>query len=141
MVTYNLAELGEEFVIQFGVDAHEIEVDTLASSLISIARAIEIIADVCDPGTLVEVRIDALSDGTLRVRLKPIARRLLGATAGILGTLSLSILGTLIYDKMIKDPESITVHVDGNVVTIQHGETTVIIPIEAHNIKKKIDGN
>ena len=135
MATIDLRGMSDSdgFVIYFGGRPNEVDSYTFANALVAVADAFREINAQVNTGTSLEVRLEALSEGSFKARLKGAPKSIAGLFGSLGRNVILPILLAFIYDEW-KGEESITVNTDE--VIIQRGNDRIIIPREAYDKAK-----
>jgi hypothetical protein len=142
MATYDLTSLSdEEFVVHFGGRPREVDVYTFTNAMVGIADALREINAVVNPGQSLEIKIDAIGEGSFRTRIKTIKRRLPQMLWGTAKNVVLPLLLTFVYDKYLSDREDLRVEVTDERVVINRGKDKIIISRQAYDHKHQIDDN
>lgn len=76
MAEVNLENLSDEFAIHYGGQLHSVEAGTFANSIVALSKIIEEINYYRHPNCSVEIRIEALSQGSFRPKIKLYAKSL-----------------------------------------------------------------
>jgi hypothetical protein len=122
----------DTIVLHFGGPEGSIDSYTLADALIGFADMARAISATVDPGTEIELAVEAVGTGSFRVRIRRVKKDY-GGLITVVGTVFWAIVSNYIYDNYVKDdpPPQITVEKDGTV--IKTGKYTIVItPPEVH---------
>jgi hypothetical protein len=116
----------DTIVLHFGGAEGNIDAYTLADALIGFADMARAISATVDPGTDIELLVEATGPGSFRTRIRRI-RKDYGGLLTIGGTVFWGIVSNYIYDNYVKnDPlPQITVNADGTIV--KTGKYTIIV--------------
>ena len=74
MVEINVKDITDDFVIHYGGKLHSVEANTFANSLVAITRIFEETNYLFNPDFQVEVRIEALAEGSFRPKINLITK-------------------------------------------------------------------
>jgi hypothetical protein len=121
----------DTIVLHFGGAAGSIDAYTLAEALIGFADMARAISATIDPGTDIELLVEATGPGSYRTRIRRIKKDY-GGLLVVGGTVFWGVVGNYIYDNYVKNepPPQVTVNVDGTVVKV--GKYTVIVSAAVH---------
>jgi hypothetical protein len=113
-------------VLHFGGPEGSIDAYTLADALIGFADMARAISATVEPGTDIELAVEAVGTGSFRVRIRRIKKGY-GGLIFVVSTVFWGIVSNYIYDNYVKDdpPPQITIEKDGTVV--KTGKYTIVI--------------
>jgi hypothetical protein len=116
----------DTIVLHFGGAAGSIDAYTLAEALIGFADMARAISATVDPGTDIEILVEATGPGSYRTRIRRIKKDY-GGLLAVGGAVFWGIVSNYIYDNYVKNdpPPQITVNADGAIV--KTGKYTIII--------------
>src|ERR1700722_5696910 len=116
----------DTIVLHFGGPEGSIDSYTLADALIGFADMVRAISATVEPGTDIELVVEAFGTGSFRVRIRRIKKDY-GGLMAVVGTVFGGIVSNYIYDNYVKDdpPPQIVVQKDGTV--IKTGKHTIVI--------------
>jgi hypothetical protein len=116
----------DTIVLHFGGPEGSIDSYTLADALIGFADMARAISATVDPGTDIELLVEAVGTGSFRTRIRRIKKEY-GGLLTIGGTVFWGIVSNYIYDNYVKDdpPPQVTVQPDGTI--IKTGKYTIIV--------------
>jgi hypothetical protein len=122
----------DTIVLHFGGAEGSIDAYTLAEALIGFADMARAISATVDPGTDIEILVEATGPGSYRTRIRRIKKGY-GGLLAIGGTVFWGIVSNYIYDNYVKNdpPPQVTVNADGTVVKI--GKHTIIVSAAVHS--------
>lgn len=140
MGTVDLRKLdGDEVVIHFGGTLKSVDAYTFANSLVSFADTIREINKVVDPKRAIEVRVEALSPGSFRAKIKKFQKGIKGFFSDGASNVFWGLVGALIYDNLFDEEPNLIIKDDS--VIYEYGRDRIIVPREAHthfkNVRKK----
>ena len=140
MTTIEVRREVDRFVLYFDTPRHEVNAYALASALVALADAVREANAAVNPGHLVEVVVEALSDGSFKATVRTVytkAKNLFSHTA--VQAIIYGIISTHIYEKGIKTdvPPKITVTED--LVTIEIGKDKIIVPKNVYEAKRQLE--
>ena len=140
MTTIEVRREVDRFVLYFDTPRHEVNAYALASALVALADAVREANAAVNPGHLVEVVVEALSDGSFKATVRTVytkAKNLFSHTA--VQAIIYGIISTHIYEKGIKTdvPPKITATED--LVTIEIGKDKIIVPKNVYEAKRQLE--
>ena len=139
MATIDLRGIEDTIILHFGKEGARINAYTLASALVALADAIKEANSALNMGYSVEVVVEALEDGSFRVRIRTLCRSLKNLfskeTAKVI---LLGVLASYIYEKTLAPEQEVTVNVDDKYVVIEHGNDRIIVPRDVYEAKNKV---
>lgn len=140
-VDIDLRDMGDDFVIHYGGRLNQVDAYTFANSLLSICAVLREINSEVNPGFDVEVSVEALGGGSFRpkIRLKPKKLKKLFQAVAV-GVVS-QIFAALLIHKLLGPDADITIKVEGDLVIVEDQGAVYKIPIEAHQIREKLQNN
>ena len=127
MATFRFDNFADDTVVlHFGGDAERIDAYTLADALIGFADMARAINSTIDPGTEIELLVEATGPGSFRARIRRIKKDY-GGLLAVSGAVFWGVVGNYIYDEFVKDekPPQITVNADGTIVKV--GKHTIVV--------------
>jgi hypothetical protein len=130
----------DRFVLYFDTPRREISAYALATALVGLADAVREANAVVNPGYVVEVVVEGLSDGSFKATVRTIftkAKNLFSHQA--VQAVIWGIVSTHIYEKVIKTEEPPKITVSENLVTIQIGKDKIIVPKDVYEAKKQVE--
>ena len=132
MATIDLRQCSDEdgFVIYFGGRPNEVDSYTFANALLAIADAFREVNSQVNPAVAMELRLEALTEGSFKAKVKGKPKSLRSIFAGLGQCVVLPIFLAFLYDE-IKGDEQIIVNDDE--VVIQRGNDRIIIPRTAYD--------
>lgn len=116
----------DTIVLHFGGPEGSIDAYTLAEALIGFADMARAISATVDPGTDIEILVEATGPGSYRTRIRRIKKDY-GGLLAVGGTLFWGIVSNYIYDNYVKNdpPPQVIVNADGTIV--KTGKYTIVI--------------
>jgi hypothetical protein len=130
----------DRFVLYFDTPKHEVNAYALASALVGLADAVREANAVVNPGHVVEVVVEALSDGSFKATVRTVytkAKNLFSHTE--VQAIIYGIISTHIYEKGIKTETPPVITVTGDLVTIEIGKDKIIVPKNVYEAKRQLD--
>ena len=140
MTTLEVRREVDRFVLYFETPRKEVNAYALASALVGLADAVREANAAVNPGHLVEVVVEALSEGSFKATIRTVytqAKNLFSHTA--VQAIIFGIISTHIYEKGIKTdiPPKITITED--LVTIEIGHDKIIVPKNVYEAKRQLE--
>ena len=140
MAIIDLRGIEDTIILHFRKEGARINAYTLASALVALADSIKEANSAINMGYSVEVVVEALEDGSFRVRIRTLCRSLKNLfSKENAKVVLLGVLTCYIYEKTLGPQEDITVNVDKKYVVIEHGDDRIIIPRDVHEEKEKVE--
>ena len=132
MATIDLRNATDEdgFVIYFGGRPNEVDSYTFANALLAIADAFREVNSQVNPAVAMELRLEALAEGSFKAKVKGKPKSLKSLLVGLGKCVVLPIFLAFLYDE-IKGDDEIIVNTDE--VIIQRGDDRIIIPRSAYD--------
>jgi hypothetical protein len=130
----------DRFVLYFDTPKHEVNAYALASALVGLADAVREANAVVNPGHVVEVVVEALSDGSFKATVRTVytkAKNLFSHTA--VQAIIYGIISTHIYEKGIKTDAPPKIAVTDDLVTIEIGKDKIIVPKNVYEAKRQLE--
>lgn len=143
MSVQSVPDIKNGFVIHYGGALHSVEANTFANSLVAIARVFEETNCILFPDLKIEMRVEALAQGSFRPRIRLFTSSLLSHITPFLpekNQLIFVVLGILSLHQCTGDnPASITINSDTVVFSNEKGKLE--IPRTAYDSAKKLSDN
>jgi hypothetical protein len=130
----------DRFVLYFDTPKHEVNAYALASALVGLADAVREANAVVNPGHVVEVVVEALSDGSFKATVRTVytkAKNLFSHAA--VQAIIYGIISTHIYEKGIKTDVPPKISVTEDLVTIEIGKDKIIVPKNVYEAKRQLE--
>ena len=142
MGTVDLRALeGNQIVIHFGGALNSVDAYTFANSLVAFADTVRAVNHALNPGQGIEVRLEALGDGSFRAVLKRFPKGIGGFFARGIESIFWAIVACLIYDNLVRRDPGVSIEVNTNEVIIETGRDRVIVPREVYNQAQNLRTN
>lgn len=142
MTTLEIRREVDRFVLYFDTPRHEVNAYALATALVALADAVREANAVVNPGHVVEVVVEALSDGSFKATIRTVytkAKNLFSHTA--VQAIIYGIISTHIYEKGIKTDVPPVITVSGDLVTIEIGKDKIIVPRNVYEAKRQLENS
>jgi hypothetical protein len=128
MGTVDLRSLdGDQIVIHYGGALNSVDAYTFANSLIAFADTARAVSYVLDPGPRIEVRVEALGQGSFRAIIKKIPTGLQKFLKRGAENIFWAYVAFLIIERIHAKPDS-TIQITDDQVIITRGEDKIIVP-------------
>jgi hypothetical protein len=140
MTTVEIHREVDRFVLYFETPRHEVSAYALASALVGLADAVREANAAVNPGHVVEVVVEALSDGSFKATVRTVytkAKNLFSHTA--IQAIIFGIISTHIYEKGIKTDTPPKITVTDDLVKIEIGKDTIIVPKNVYEAKRQLE--
>ena len=140
MATLEVRREIDRFVLYFDTPKHEVNAYALASALVGLADAVREANTLVNPGHVVEVVVEALSDGSFKATVRTVytkAKNLFSHTA--VQAIIYGIISTHIYEKGIKTDTPPKITVTEDLVTIEIGKDKIIVPKNVYEAKRQLE--
>lgn len=139
MATLDLTTVKDRdgFVVYFGGQPNEVDTYTFANALVALSDAFQEINSQVNPGYSLELRLEAVGEGSFKARIREIPKTLKSAFKFAENRIIWPILVTWLYTHVI-DPDRTVITVKTNEVVIQKGDDRVVVPREAYNQAKAL---
>ncbi|MBX9773979.1 MAG: hypothetical protein K2Y71_06155 [Xanthobacteraceae bacterium] len=129
MADISLSEFdGDTIVVHFGGDFAAIDAYTLAESLIGLADTARAVSALVDPGQEIQIVVEATGPGSYRTVIRRVRRGMGGFFSEGAKAIFWGIIGTIIYDAILRNEPPINVSVNTNEVIIHRGHERIIVP-------------
>ena len=133
MATLDLTNARDsDFVIYFGGEPKEVDTYTFANALVAISDSMRAINAHVNPGYAVELRLEAVAEGSFQAKVKEHAKSIKDALKFTGVNVILPIFVSWFYSHVI-DPDDVNVTVKTDEVIIQKGKDRIIVPRTAYN--------
>lgn len=139
MGTIDLRSLeGDQVVIHYGGALTSVDAYTFGNSLIAFADTVRAVNAVFDPNQAIEIRVEALGDGSFRAIIKRVRQGLGGFLARGGEQIFWAAVAFVIFDKLIgKDPNTI-INISSDQVEIIRGADKIIVPRYVYDQRKAL---
>ena len=140
MAIFEIHREVDRFVLYFDTPRREINAYALAGALVGLADAVREANATVNPGYLVEVVVETLSDGSFKATVRTVftkARNLFSHQA--VQAVIWGIVATHIYEKLIKTDAPPRITVTDTLVTIEIGKDKIIVPKDIYEAKRQLD--
>jgi hypothetical protein len=126
------------FVVYFGGKPNEVDTYTFANALVALSDAFQEINAQVNPGYSLELRLEAVAEGSFKARVREIPKSIKDAFTWGSNVVIMPILVTVFYESILKPDDSTKIIVNTTEVVFQTGNDRVIVPREAYNRAQKL---
>lgn len=140
MATIEVRREVDRFVLYFDTPRREISAYALATALVGLADAVREANAVVNPGYVVEVVVEGLTDGSFKATVRTVftkAKNLFSHAA--IQAVIWGIVSTHIYEKLIKTDAPPKISVSDDMVIIEIGNDKIIVPKNVYEAKKQVE--
>lgn len=139
MATLDLTTVRDKdgFVVYFGGQPNEVDTYTFANALVALSDAFQEINNQVNPGYSLELRLEAVGEGSFKARIREIPKTLKSALKFADNRIIWPIVVAWLYTHVI-DPEKTVITVKTDEVVIEKGSDRVVVPREAYNQAKAL---
>lgn len=140
MATLDLTSAKDKdgFVVYFGGKPNEVDTYTFANALVALSDAFQEINNQVNPGYSLELRLEAVAEGSFKARVREIPKSIKDAFKWGANVVIMPILVTVFYESVIKPDDSTKIIVKTDEVVIQKGKDRIIVPREAYDRAQKL---
>ncbi len=142
MNTIDLRIFNDEFIIHYGCEAHRVNANTFAQSLIRISEVLKITDGLINPGYELEIYVEALGIGSFRVSIKTIKKALTNIfSSSNVKSVALALIAAFIWQTINGDKE-IKIIVNNDSYVLETQDEKIILPKvaqEYYETIKKVD--
>ena len=141
MATLDLTTVKDKdgFVVYFGGRPNEVDTYTFANALVALSDAFQEINSQVNPGFSLELRLEAVSEGSFMARIREMPKSIKDALKWGANVIVMPILVTIFYETAIKGEDPATkIIINTDEVIIQRGADKIIVPREAYDRAQKI---
>jgi hypothetical protein len=140
MPTLEIGEFSDTMVLYFGGEYSRINAYTLSATLAGITTAAKAANDIVNPGFEVEIVVEALGGGSFKTHLRAIERERKNLfSVKSARNIALSIVATVIYERVLAPKEGVTLNVGPTEVVIVAGDERVVVPRIVYDTIKQVD--
>jgi hypothetical protein len=142
MAIIRLGEFQDDtIVLHFGGSSGSIDAYTLAEALTGFADTALAVSATIDPGTEIEILVEATGPGSYRTKIRRIKKDY-GGLLAVGGTVFWGVVSSVVYDATLKkaDPKP-EITVSSDEVIIKHGNDTIIVPRKVHEATEHVKKN
>jgi hypothetical protein len=131
----------DTIVLHFGGSSQSIDAYTLAEALTGFADTALAVSATIDPGTEIEILVEATGPGSYRTQIRRIKKDY-GGLLAVGGTVFWGVVSNVVYDATLKkaDPKP-EITVSSDEVIIKHGNDTIIVPRKVHEATEHVKKN
>lgn len=142
MGTVDLRALeGDQVVIHYGGTLKSVDAYTFANSLIAFADIVRSVSETLDPGPRIEVRVEALGEGSFRAVIKRIPTEFTGFLKRATENLFFAYVAYLIIEAVHGRPDATQIQINKDEVIITRGRDKIIVPRVVYERTPKLKEN
>ena len=134
-------EITNDFVIHYGGALHSVEANTFANSLVAIARVFEETNYLLNPAYKIEIRVEALAEGSFRPKVRLFTKNLVSKISPFMPEKNTLVPVVLALFALHPSGSGNTIIINADNVVMQNGKSKIVIPKEAYESAKKISNN
>jgi hypothetical protein len=142
MNTVDLRVFKDEFIIHYGCEAHRVNANTFAQSLIRISEALKTADGFINPGYELEIYVEAIGIGSFRVSIKSFKKALSNIfSSGNVKNIALALIAAFIW-QIIQGEKETKVIVNDDSYILEIDDERIILPKDAQEYfetLKKVD--
>lgn len=131
----------DQIVIHFGGALTSIDAYTFANSLVSFADTVRSINYAINPDQGIEVRLEALGDGSFRAAIKKIAKGFGGFLSRGAENVFWALVATVIYERVFSSDPSAKITINTTEVIIETGRDRIIVPRTVYDQVQHVRAN
>lgn len=137
-----VAQIENAVVIHFDTDDTRINAYTFASTIISLADAAKAANATLNPGSEIEVVVEALGPGSFRAQIRAIysSAKNLFSNQVIAGVV-IGVIGNYIYERTLAMDDKVVVEVKTDEVIVQRGQDRVVVPRQIYDGTRQVERN
>ena len=128
------------FTVQFIGPPGLIAVDTLVETLSGFSEALEVIGDIVDPAFELQVYVDSVAPGSVKIGVKLKKRLKKLDSLAVAGTVVVGLFSNYLYDQ-IKADEKCNVVMTADKVTVQGDHCNLTINRQVYELAPKVEHN
>lgn len=130
----------DTIVLHFGGPSQSIDAYTLAEALTGFADTALAVNATIDPGTEIEILVEATGPGSYRTQIRRIKKDY-GGLLAVRGTIFWGVVSNVVYDATLKSDPKPEITVNSDEVIIKHGNDTIIVPRKVHEATEHVKKN
>jgi hypothetical protein len=130
----------DTIVLHFGGSSGSIDAYTFAEALTGFSDTALAVSATIDPGTEIEILVEATGPGSYRTQIRRIKKDY-GGLLAIGGTVFWGVVSNVVYDATLKNDPKPEITVNTDEVIIKHGNDTIIVPRKVHEATEHVKKN
>jgi hypothetical protein len=130
----------DTIVLHFGGSSQSIDAYTFAEALTGFADTALAVSATIDPGTQIEILVEATGPGSYRTQIRRIKKDY-GGLLAVGGTVFWGVVSNVVYDATLKTDPKPEITVNSDEVIIKHGNDTIIVPRKVHEATEHVKKN
>lgn len=142
MRVVEIAQIENAFVIHFDTDDARINAYTFASTIIALADAAKAANASLNPGSQIEVVVEALGPGSFRAQIRALYSRAKNLFSNqVIAGVVIGVIGNYIYERTLAVDDKVVVEVKTDEVIIQRGQDRVVVPRQIYDATRQVERN
>ncbi|MGQ3116011.1 MAG: hypothetical protein ACT6UH_20545 [Hydrogenophaga sp.] len=142
MRVVEIAQIENAFVIHFDTDDTRINAYTFASTIIALADAAKAANASLNPGSQIEVVVEALGPGSFRAQIRALYSRAKNLFSNqVIAGVVIGVIGNYIYERTLAVDDKVVVEVKTDEVIIQRGQDRVVVPRQIYDATRQVERN
>lgn len=134
-------QITNDFVIHYGGALHSVEANTFANSLVAISRVFEETNYLLNPEYKIEVRVEALAEGSFRPKVKLFSKNLVSKISPYKPEKNQLVPIVIALFALYQGAANDETIINADNVVLQNGKSKIIIPKEAYEKAQKVSSN
>jgi hypothetical protein len=130
----------DTIVLHFGGSSQSIDSYTFAEALTGFADTALAVSATIDPGTQIEILVEATGPGSYRTQIRRIKKDY-GGLLAVGGTVFWGVVSNVVYDATLKTDPKPEITVNSDEVIIKHGNDKIIVPRKVHEATEHVKKN
>jgi hypothetical protein len=141
MAIIRLGEFQDDtIVLHFGGSSQSIDAYTLAEALTGFADTARAVSATIDPGSEIEILVEATGPGSYRTCIRRIKKHY-GGLLAVGGTVFWGVVSNVVYDATLKNEPKPDITINTDEVIIKHGNETIIVTRTVHEATQHAKNN
>ena len=142
MRVVEIAQIENAVVIHFDTDDTRINAYTFASTIIALADAAKAANASLNPGSEIEVVVEALGPGSFRAQIRALYSRAKNLFSNqVIAGVVIGVIGNYIYERTLAVDDKVVVEVKTDEVIIQRGQDRVVVPRQIYDATRQVERN
>lgn len=142
MRVVEIAQIENAVVIHFDTDDTRINAYTFASTIIALADAAKAANASLNPGSEIEVVVEALGPGSFRAQIRALYSRAKNLFSNqVVAGVVIGVIGNYIYERTLAVDDKVVVEVKTDEVIIQRGQDRVVVPRQIYDATRQVERN
>jgi hypothetical protein len=142
MRVVEIAQIENAVVIHFDTDDTRINAYTFASTIIALADAAKAANASLNPGSEIEVVVEALGPGSFRAQIRALYSKAKNLFSNqVIAGVVIGVIGNYIYERTLAVDDKVVVEVKTDEVIIQRGQDRVVVPRQIYDATRQVERN